>query len=206
MRSSESLHSMRSLLSPRSAAIVSGSAPMSSQHTGSTYNSGSSRRSTPSHARTASSGFSLAHSGSISSDGRRRFRPSPGQISPPISAVGHANWPHNSRFSVHTDSPRSLQFSVHAQAPLALSGTVTSSSTTGTGGASSSVTTHTSVADPITGEVMRFPHVSWTGGLESPSVREADEGRGAWSGSWNTPSHFQALQKQMSDHQGESHT
>lgn len=86
-----SLHSMRSHLSPYSPRS-SGSAPVSSHNlTG----SNSSRPSGHSQGRTASSGASLAHSTSISSDGRRRTR---GAVSPALSAFGGQ------------DSPSSLAF------------------------------------------------------------------------------------------------
>lgn len=78
-----SLHSMRSHLSPFSGRS-SGSAPASSRHN--LTGSNSSRPSGHSQGRTASSGVSLAHSGSISSDGRQRLRG--GNVSPSLSAFG----------------------------------------------------------------------------------------------------------------------
>lgn len=84
-----SLHSMRSHLSPYSPRS-SGSAPASSHNlTG----SNSSRPSGHSQGRTGSSGGSLAHSTSISSDGRRRTR---GAISPALSAFGGQDSPSSS--------------------------------------------------------------------------------------------------------------
>jgi hypothetical protein len=99
-----SLHSMRSHLSPTSP-LSSGSAPVSLRHHLSGSNS--SRPSAYSHDRTASSGRSLAHSGSISSDDRRRTR---GGVSPSLSAFG-SDIPSTSQFPSPPPPyvPRSLQ-------------------------------------------------------------------------------------------------
>jgi len=95
-----SLHSMRSHLNPFSARS-SGSAPASSRHNFSGSNS--SKPSGHSHGRTTSSGISLAHSGSISSDGRRRLR---GPVSPALSAFGYPDSPSpTGQFTVPTPPP-----------------------------------------------------------------------------------------------------
>ncbi|KAH8984390.1 hypothetical protein EDB86DRAFT_154442 [Lactarius hatsudake] len=71
-----SLHSMRSHLSPHSALSASGSAPVSISASG------------HSRAFTLASLKSLAHSSSVTSTDRRFARPSPGEVSPALSATG----------------------------------------------------------------------------------------------------------------------
>jgi hypothetical protein len=83
-----SLHSMHSHLSPTSARST-GSAPTSSRRAFSSSlgsGSASSRRGAHSQGRSVSSGASLARSGSITSDDRRRRAFGP--ISPSLSAFG----------------------------------------------------------------------------------------------------------------------
>ncbi|KAI0064958.1 hypothetical protein BV25DRAFT_1914105 [Artomyces pyxidatus] len=192
-----SLHSMRSHLSPRNALSVSGSAPAS------TLGSGSSHPSGHSQGRSVSSGASLAYSGSVSSDGRRRPRHAPGEVSPPISAVGRSSMMPlgHSHMGSHS-TQASPHHSVFPMGP-APSTTVTSTGTTGTGETSSSVTTHTSVTDPMTGEVMRFPSVPWTGGLDRASDDSVSVG---WGGSWSSPSHLRVLQNRVADRNSGSHS
>lgn len=126
-----SLHSMRSHLSPRSASHASGSAPASFiSHTP------ESSRGTNSSRFTRSSGPSLAHSGSISSDGRQRRRVDP-----------NANPGSFGRLSVGATGNNQSRLA----SPSPLHDTVTS--ITG-----SDVTTETT--DPVTGMVLRLPRAT----------------------------------------------
>ena len=166
---------MRSHLSPHSALSASGSAPVS--------NSASEH----SRAFTVNSLKSLAHASSISSTDRRLVRPSPGEVSPALSAMGRHP-------PLHTN--------VAAPPPALHSATITSTTS------GSSVTTHTSVTDPITGEVSRVAHAAWTGGRErargSP-VPGAELGVG-WGGEgWSSPSHLRVLQTRVAGRDGASH-
>jgi hypothetical protein len=166
---------MRSHLSPHSALSASGSAPVS--------NSASEH----SRAFTVNSLKSLGHASSISSTDRRLVRPSPGEVSPALSAMGGRHPP--------------LRATVPA-APALQSATITSTTS------GSSVTTHTSVTDPITGEVSRVAHAAWTGGRErergSP-VPGAEMGAG-WGGEgWSSPSHLRVLQTRVAGREGASH-
>ena len=105
-----SLHSMRSHLMPYSGQS-SGSAPASSRHR--LDGSNSSRPSGHSAQRTTSSGMSLAHSGSISSDGRQRLR---GNVSPSLSAFGPQESPTLTQFPAPPPPPylpRSPLVSLH---------------------------------------------------------------------------------------------
>ncbi|KAI0044298.1 hypothetical protein FA95DRAFT_1562431 [Auriscalpium vulgare] len=191
--------SLHSHLSPRTVFSMSGSAPASSH---------SSRPSGHTQERTGSSGLSGVRTGSVSSDGRRR--PSrhspPGEISPPLSAVGHPSSmvpgvEHRPFTAAYTpqSSPHTSMLPV---GPVPIS-TVTSTGTTGTGETSSSVTTHTSITDPVTGEVMRFPHVPWTAGVDQDSD---DAASGGWGGSWSSPNHLRALQNRVADRHSGSYT
>jgi hypothetical protein len=189
-----SLYSMRSRLSPHSALSASGSAPASNSN------------SLHSRGVTGSSLKSLAHSSSVSSIDRRPSRRSPGEVSPPLSATGR----HGHRRSHSSNLPQSQSQShphsgfgeppVHPQ-PLAPRATATSITTTGTTG--SSVTTHTSITDPITGEVGRLSHPPWTGGRDFdflPEESEPDDSRlqpSSWGGSWSSPTHLHVLQNRV---------
>ena len=148
-----SLHSMRSHFGAHSPLSASGSAPASNS------NSGHSRGFTA-----ASSLRSLAHSSSISSVDRRFARHGPGEVSPPLSATGRrtatsVSPPPRAAFSGNL-SPTLLPPPAAAAPHHVQNATVTSTATR------SSVTTHTSMTDPITGEVVRYPHPTWTGGRE----------------------------------------
>ena len=190
-----SLYSMRSRLSPHSALSASGSAPASNSNSLHSRGLGGSLK-------------SLAHSSSISSIGRRPSRRSPGEISPPLSATGrhghHRSHSSNlpvSQSQVHShsgigDPP------VHPQ-PLIQHATAPSITTTGTTG--SSVTTRTSITDPITGEVGRFSHPPWTGGHDFDFLPEESEPSGddarlqpsTWGESWSSPNHLRVLQNRV---------
>ena len=186
---------MRSRLSPLSALSASGSAPASNSNSA--------------HSRgfTASSLKSLAHSSSVSSIDRRLARRSPGEVSPPLSATGR----HGHRRSHSSNLPQSQsqsqphtgigESSVHPQ-PLVQHMTSTSIATTGTTG--SSYTTHTSMTDPITGEVARLSHPTWTGARdfdflpeESEQSDDAQLQSGPWGGSWSSPGHLRVLQNRV---------
>jgi hypothetical protein len=191
-----SLHSMRTRLSPHSALSASGSAPASNSNSA--------------HSRgfTASSLKSLAHSSSVSSIDRRLARRSPGEVSPPLSATGrhghhlsHSSFLPQSQYQSHLDNGIG-ESSVHPQ-PLAHHMTTTSVSTTGTTG--SSVTTHTSMTDPITGDVARLSHPAWTGGRDFDLLPEESEPSGddarsppsSWGGGWSSPGHLRILQNRV---------
>ncbi|OSC98533.1 hypothetical protein PYCCODRAFT_1375142 [Trametes coccinea BRFM310] len=172
-----SLHSMRSHLSPHSSMSPAGSAPASSRHT--LTGSGSSRPTASSHSRglTASSGGSLAHSSSISSDDRRRRRGEVGEVaSPPLSAVFPGRgFPSSPPPPAHTHGEDASAFppAYPAEGPLPMgmrsfpatvTGTMTSSGTRGTTGTDDSLTDEsvtTTQTDPITGAVMHFPRLPW---------------------------------------------
>lgn len=171
---------MRSHASPHSAQSPSGSAPASnsnSQH---------------SRGLTASSLKSLAHSSSISSTDRRLARPSPGEVSPPLSAIGR-----------HFSAPPPPGLAEPAPVlpasapPIAQSATVTSTTTR------SSVTTHTSLTDPVTGEVVRISHPAWTGGREESDIRPPPPT--SWGGSWTSPGHLRILQHRVAGRENASH-
>lgn len=173
-----SLHSMRSHLSPHAALSAAGSAPVSN--------------SASEHSRgfTVGSLKSLAHSSSVSSTDRRLVRPSPGEVSPALSATGRHH-PHRALAAPALPPPSLVQ-----------SATVASTMTTTT--TRSSVTTHTSVTDPITGEVSRVAHAAWTGGRERESATpEAD--LDAWGEGWSSPSHLRILQNRVAGRDGASH-
>jgi ribosomal protein L31 len=184
---------MRSRLSPHSALSASGSAPASNSN------------SVHSRAFTGGSLRSLAHSSSVSSVDRRLARRSPGEVSPPLSATGR----HGHRRSHSSNLPQSAsqphphdgigESLVHPQ-PLAQRATATSIATTGTTG--SSVTTHTSITDPFTGEVGRLSHPAWTGGrdfgfLPEESEPSSDDAPNSWGGGWSSPSHLRILQNRV---------
>ncbi|KAH9168668.1 hypothetical protein EDB89DRAFT_2245077 [Lactarius sanguifluus] len=176
-----SLHSMRSHLSPHSALSVAGSAPVSISASG------------HSRAFTLASLKSLAHSSSVTSTDRRFARPSPGEVSPALSAIGRQPQQQQQQRPHRVVAP-----------PPAQSATVTSTTMTTTT-TRSSVTTHTSVTDPITGEVSRVAHAAWTGGRERESaVPEADLGTWGEEG-WSSPSHLRILQNRVAGRDGASH-
>ncbi|KAI9434361.1 hypothetical protein H4582DRAFT_1979281 [Lactarius indigo] len=182
-----SLHSMRSHLSPHSALSAAGSAPVSN--------------SASEHSRgfTLSSLKSLAHSSSVSSTDRRFARPSPGEVSPALSAMGRQQQYQHQRRSHRVAVPP-----VQPPPSLVQSATVTSTTMTTTT-TRSSVTTHTSVTDPVTGEVTRVAHAAWTGGRERESaVPEADLGTWGEEG-WSSPSHLRILQNRIAGRDGASH-
>ncbi|KAI8969865.1 hypothetical protein BD414DRAFT_253660 [Trametes punicea] len=172
-----SLHSMRSHLSPHSSMSPAGSAPASSRHT--LNGSSSSRPSASSHSRglTISSGGSLAHSSSISSEDRRRRRAEVGEVaSPPLSAVfSGRGFPGSPPPPAHTHGEDISAFppaySGEGALPLRIrplsatvTGTVTSSGTGGTIGTDDSLTDEsvtTTQTDPITGAVMHLPRLPW---------------------------------------------
>ncbi|KAH9050352.1 hypothetical protein EDB83DRAFT_2553359 [Lactarius deliciosus] len=134
-----------------------------------------------SRAFTLASLKSLAHSSSVAS--------SPGEVSPALSATGRQ----------HQQRPHRV-----VAPPPAQSATVTSTTTTTTT-TRSSVTTHTSVTDPVTGEVSRVAHAVWTGGRERESaVPEADLGTWGEEG-WSSPSHLRILQNRVAGRDGASH-
>ncbi|KAH9168667.1 hypothetical protein EDB89DRAFT_2231711 [Lactarius sanguifluus] len=125
---------------------------------------------------------SLAHSSSVISTDRRFARPSPGEVSPALSATGR--------------QPQQQRPHRVVAPPPAQSATVTSTTMTTTT-TRSSVTTHTSVTDPATGEVSRVAHAVWTGGRERESaVPEADLGTWGEEG-WSSPSHLRILQNRV---------
>jgi hypothetical protein len=193
---------MRSRLSPHSALSASGSAPASNSN------------SLHSRGVTGGSLKSLAHSSSVSSIDRRLARRSPGEVSPPLSATGR----HGHRRSRSSNLPQSQsqshphsgigEPSVHPQ-PLVPHATATSIATTGTG---SSVTTHTSITDPITGEVGRLSHPPWTGGRDFDFLPEESEPSGddvqlqpsAWGGGWSSPNHLRVLQNRVTGRESPS--
>ncbi|KAH9050349.1 hypothetical protein EDB83DRAFT_1370116 [Lactarius deliciosus] len=176
-----SLHSMRSHLSPHSALSASGSAPVSISASG------------HSRAFTLASLKSLAHSSSVTSADRRFARPSPGEVSPALSATGRQPQQQQQQRPHRVVAP-----------PPAQSATVTSTTMTTTT-TRSSVTTHTSVTDPVTGEVSRVAHAVWTGGRERESeVPEADLGTWGEEG-WSSPSHLRILQNRVAGRDGASH-
>ena len=165
---------MRSHVSPHSARSPSGSAPASNANSAPASNSNSQH----SRGLTASSLKSLAHSSSISSTDRRLARPSPGEVSPPLSATGR-------RFFAPPPPGLAEPALVlpAAAPPIAQSATVTST------------TTHTSLTDPVTGEVVRISHPSWTGGREESDIRAPPPT--SWGGSWTTPGHLRVLQNRV---------
>jgi ribosomal protein L31 len=148
---------MRSRLNPHSLLSASGSAPTSNS------NSLHSRGFTDNRLK------SLAQSSSVSSIDRRLSRQNPREVSPSLSATGR----HGHRRSQSSNLPQSQSQShfhsgiseplVHPKPPVQQA-MATSITTTGTTG--SSVTTHTSTTDPITGEVGRLSHPAWTGGRD----------------------------------------
>ena len=190
-----SLNSMRSHLSPHSALSASGSAPASNSN------------SLHSRGFTGGSLKSLAHSSSVSSIDRRLGRRSPGEVSPPLSATGR----HGHRRSRSSNLPQSHSHSPTGEPlaypqPLVQHATATSITTTG-----SSVTTHTSITDPITGEVGRLSHPPWTGGRDFDFLPEESEPSGddtrqpsPWGGSWSSPSHLRVLQNRVAGRENSS--
>ena len=177
---------MRSHVSPHSPRSASGSAPASNSNS--------------QHSRgfTASSLRSLAHSSSVSSTDRRLVRRDLGGVSPPLSATGHG------RSSIPPPARGLAEPTPAAPAaapPMAQSATITSTTTR------SSVTTHTSMTDPITGEVVRISHPSWTGGRDVPPV-ESDvrpPPPSSWGGSWTSPGHLRVLQNRVAGRENASH-
>ncbi|KAI9453306.1 hypothetical protein BJY52DRAFT_1289594 [Lactarius psammicola] len=169
-----SLHSMRSHLSPHSALSAAGSAPSAALN----------RSRTRARSPRPTAAFA---------------RPSPGEVSPALSATGRYH--HHQQQQQH---PHRVP-AAPAQLPQSLvqSATVTSTMTTTTT-TRSSVTTHTSVTDPITGEVSRVPHAAWTGGRERESA-VPDAELGAWGEGWSSPSHLRILQNRVGGRDGASH-
>ena len=91
--------------------------------------------------------------------------------------------------------------------PLSPTATQQSATVTSTTTTRSSVTTHTSVTDPVTGEVSRVAHAVWTGGRERErggSPGPAAE-LGAWGEGWSSPSHLRILQNRVAGRDGASH-
>lgn len=174
---------MRSHLSPHSARSASGSAPAS--------NSNSER----SRGLTASSLRSLAHSSSISSTERRLVRRNLGEVPPPLSATGRHFPALSPSRGIHAPSPPPGV----AVPPPATTATMTSTATR------SSVTTHTSVTDPITGEVSRIPHATWTGGRDLVEEDGLPPPPRSWNGSWSNPGHLNILQNRVAGRDGASH-
>ncbi|KAI0833776.1 hypothetical protein BC628DRAFT_1307991 [Trametes gibbosa] len=178
-----SLHSMRSHLSPHSSMSPAGSAPASARHA--VTSSGSSRptASSNSHSRgpTGSSGGSLTHSSSISSDDRRRRRAEVGEVMrPPLSAFG-AGFPSIPPPPAHTHGEDILElppaYYVEGSSPLegrsippTITGTMTSTGTRDTQDSLSDESVTTTQTDPITGAVMRFPRLPWRGAQDQPWV------------------------------------
>jgi len=161
-----SLHSMRSHLRVHSpTSMTSGSRPQS-HHNG----SGSSR-----------SGASLAHSGSISSDGRRGVRrpTSHGELGyERLSAISGG---------LRHGSPSPLRASTSGNLMQPSSRTVTSLSSDGTGTGTGTTAT-TTIHDSVSGATMYFPTRVWSreqGNHRWPedAWTEMDNGRGArWFG------------------------
>jgi len=182
-----SLHSMRSHLGLHSALSAAGSAPVS--------------LSASEHSRgiTLGSLKSLAHSSSISSTDRRLGRPSLGEVSPALSATGRHHPQHQQQ-----QPPRALAPPAHLPPSLGPSATFASTMTTTTTNTGSSVTTHASVTDPITGEVSRVAHAAWTGGRERESPAPETE-LGAWGEGWSSPRHLRILQNRVAGRDGASH-
>ncbi|KII84407.1 hypothetical protein PLICRDRAFT_46314 [Plicaturopsis crispa FD-325 SS-3] len=147
--------------------------------------SDSSRPSGHSQARTGSS--SIAHSGSVSSDGRLRGSPNPNVGRASVSAMGYPT------LATYMTSP--------------LSGVVTSSGAAGSTIRSTSSDTHsdtntnttrteTTLVDPATGAIMHFPSVPWLSGRVADWPEDAwteMPGEGRW---WGPPPHMRL----MSDH------
>ncbi|KAI0035508.1 hypothetical protein K488DRAFT_82951 [Vararia minispora EC-137] len=137
-----------------------------------------------SHEQSGSSG----RTGSVSSQGQRRLAAG----SPPLSAVGEAR---SARVS-------DVSSADHATRPLS-AGSTPVSATVGSAGTAASVTTHGSVRDARTGEVMRFPYVPHTAGLAAHAIAEdRDKESEGWGGSWGGPDHLRALQATGSDESG----
>lgn len=166
-----SLHSMRSRLNPFSARS-SGSAAASSHHNFSGSNS-----SRPS-GQTASSALSLAHSGSISSDGRRRLR---GTVSPALSAFGYPDLSPSSTGTGQFQQPapppppyipQSSLFGGGAQQPITVRSVTTGTPGTSTTGSADTETTYTNnfnldcaLADQLTGD-SQLLSMPWATGLD----------------------------------------
>ncbi|KZV77223.1 hypothetical protein PENSPDRAFT_679420 [Peniophora sp. CONT] len=148
------------------------------------HSSGSASTRAHSHEQSGSSG----QTGSVSSHGHRLA----GAASPPLSAVGHRH--RISDISSRMNSrPTSASPAPHP-VPNASVG--------------SSVTTHQSVRDARTGEILRFPFVPSTAGLSTTREDEGERLRGGdgrmdrdedeesfgWGGSWGGPEHLRMLQ------------
>ena len=150
---------MRSHLNPFS----SGPAPASVRHhfTG----SNSSRPSGHSHGRTTSSGVSLTHSVSISSDGRRRAR---GGVSPALPAFGYPDSPSSTsrQFPVPPPPPPPYIPSSPLGAPRGSTVRSVTTGTPGTGSTTGSADTEaTCVADHMTGD-LQLLSMPWATGLD----------------------------------------
>ncbi|TFK53436.1 hypothetical protein OE88DRAFT_1249897 [Heliocybe sulcata] len=155
-----SLHSMRSHLSPFSSRSPSGSAAASSPSSRHMLIGSGSSRGTHSQGPSGSSGgsHSLGHSGSISSDSRRRGRRDASDINAPPPPIGRVSLGATGRGVASplyqmTPQPTAGAGDDHA----VVSSTVTTKAT------ASTATTGSSMTDPVTGAVMHFPTVPWTG-------------------------------------------
>ena len=173
-----SLHSMRSHLGPYSVRSASGSAPASNTNS--------------EHSRGGRSLKSLAQSSSISSIDRRVVRSNPGEVSPPLSAIGRQFIVPSTRGggasglrAPSPSSPRDVAASHHTA-----SATVTSTATR------SSYTTHTSMTDPLSPSAAAG--VGEDGVLPPPPPR-------SWSGSWSNPNHLQVFQNRVAGRDPTSH-
>jgi hypothetical protein len=71
---------------------------------------------------------------------------------------------------------------------------------------------HTSITDPIMGEVGRLSHPAWTGGRDFDFLRGESEPSGdevqlqasSWGGSWSSPSHLRVLQNRVAGRESPS--
>ncbi|VDB87323.1 unnamed protein product [Peniophora sp. CBMAI 1063] len=147
------------------------------------HSSGSASTRAHSHEQSGSSG----RTGSVSSHGHRLA------ASPPLSAVGHRHRISDISSQLNPNSRPTSANPPPRHVPNASIG--------------SSVTTHQSVRDPQTGNVLRFPFVPSTAGLATTKEDEEaerlrggyggeadDEGSMGWGGSWGSPEHLRMLQ------------
>lgn len=187
---------MRSHLSPFSSRSPTGSAPASSRHLHFGSGSSSSRPSGHSQALSGSSGgASLAHSGSISSDGRRRGRRDASEISSPPPAYGRISVGATGRGAASPLYRSTASPQPHASDDLAVvSSTVTS---TGTGSSGSS---YSRMTDPATGAIMHFPTVPWTGAESDWPADAWIEMPGGGGQRWmGPPSRWRAMQARVGE-------
>jgi len=179
-----SLHSMRSHLAVHSPQSSGSRVP--SHHTGGSGHS--------LHTSSSRSNGSLAHSGSISSDGRhRRRRPAAnaeyGRAS--LTAMGRR---HGSASPLRNASNAEI---------VPTQGTVTSWSSDGTGTISGTSNTHTTtVIDHSTGAIMHFPSTIWSpeqGGSEWPDDAWIEIPSGGGARWWGPPEALQIYRAQTGD-------